>query len=100
MNANYIINMVMRMVMRKAVSGGINAGINAASGMGKRRKKKPQQHVDDYGYPAESLPRTMPGQDPEQAAPATPNPPKLTQEQRAAKRAMRQARRAARGRQG
>lgn len=97
MNANYIINMVMRIVMRKAISGGINAGISAASGMGKGRKKKPQ-HVDDYGYPAENLPRTMPGQDPAQVAP--PNQPKITQEQRDARRAMRQARRAAKGRQG
>lgn len=81
MNLNQIINMVVRILMRKAIHKGVNAGIDAASGLARRRDAS----GDEAGSGNTELPQ---GQGSAL--------PKLTEEQRQAKRAVRMARRAAR----
>ncbi len=65
---NQIINMIIRQVMHQLVRRGVNAGFDQASKMGKRRQQ-PQGEIDDYGNPTE---------------------PKLTPEERRARREARQ----------
>ncbi|MHA6261658.1 hypothetical protein ACXYMO_00505 [Arenibacterium sp. CAU 1754] len=82
MNANQIINMILRIVMRKAISGGVNAGINAASNLGrKKRQNAPPPQIGDTDTAHSDRP-----------APLTPEEDARRRQER---RAIRQARRAA-----
>lgn len=67
---NQIMNMIMRQVMRQLVNRGVSAGMNKASQLGKGRAQ-PQGEIDDYGNPVAQV----------------------TDQQRAERRAIRQARR-------
>ncbi|APE43747.1 hypothetical protein BOO69_10230 [Sulfitobacter alexandrii] len=66
---NQIINMIVRQVMHQLVRRGVNAGFDQASKMGKRRR---QPELDEDGNPVQQR--------------------QLTPEERAARRARRQAR--------
>jgi len=80
MNMNQIVNMVLRTIMHRLVNTGINAGINAASNIGKPKHRHGAGRDDlaDHDVP-----------DAQQKA-------KMSPQDRARIRAMRQARRAAR----
>ena len=68
---NQIINMIIRQVMNQLVRRGVSAAFDQASKIGKR-KQQPMGEIDDYGNPTQ---------------------PQMTQEERQARREMRQQRR-------
>ena len=80
MNMNQIVNMVLRSITHRLVNSGIKAGINAASNLGK--PKQPQgDGRDDLA---------------DHDAPRAQQQAKMSPQERARIRAMRQARRASR----